>query len=486
MKRKRILKSIRASSMVLILALVIDHQTLSNPYNILDFGAKRDTAFLSTSAFNLAINECSRYGGGRVIVPAGDYKSGTIILKDHVELYLEPGATIYASDKHQDFPRQGQQEYRSLKDAAGWYSLIFAAGATNISIAGSGTIDGQGAKQVRRPECLGGDRDGRPRNILFISCKEVTVRGIKLVGSGMWNQHYLNCEDVLVDNIRVYNHSNANNDGIDIDGCRRFILSNSIIDSDDDAICLKSTGQAPCEDIIITNCIASSFCNGIKCGTESTGGFRNINISNCVIKPSINPDRPGGVKFREGITGLSLEIVDGGTMEGVTVNNLMIEGTKCPIYIRLANRARKHRDDAPEPPQGKMRNISISNVTAYNCGNYSSSITGIPGAYIENIQLNNIKIVHKGGLKKGDYLASIEDVKEDIKGYPQPTTWKNLPCCGLFIRHVKGITVNGFSVDALQPDPRPVFLAHDVDQLKINHSVIGKNCSSGKKLITYK
>ena len=79
---------------------------------------------------------------------------------------------------------------------------------------------------------MAGDANGRPRNVLFISCRGVRVSGVHLRNAAMWNQHYLDCEDVMVDNIRVYNHCNGNNDGIDIDGCRRFILSNSIIDSD--------------------------------------------------------------------------------------------------------------------------------------------------------------------------------------------------------------------------------------------------------------
>lgn len=110
-----------------------------------------------------------------------------------------------------------------------------------------GTIDGKGKGRKGRISGLGGDRNGRPRNILFISCKDVHVEGITMRNSALWNQHYLNCEDVTIDHIKVYNHSNGNNDGIDIDGCRRFILSNSIIDSDDDGIVLKSTGTAPCE-----------------------------------------------------------------------------------------------------------------------------------------------------------------------------------------------------------------------------------------------
>src|SRR5690606_5093240 len=121
---------------------------------------------------------------------------------------------------------------------------------------------------------------------------------------------------------------------------------------------LKSTGEAPTEDVVITNCVVSSFCNAIKAGTESTGGFRNITISNCVVKPSRSRTTPIFNTPRHGITGISLEIVDGGRMEGVSINNVTIEGTECPLYIRLGNRARKHTDDAAHPPVGTIRNIT--------------------------------------------------------------------------------------------------------------------------------
>lgn len=185
-----------------------------------------------------------------------------------------------------------------------------------------GTIDGKGKGRKGRISGLGGDRNGRPRNILFISCKDVHVEGITMRNSALWNQHYLNCEDVTIDHIKVYNHSNGNNDGIDIDGCRRFILSNSIIDSDDDGIVLKSTGTAPCENVIISNCIVSSFANAIKCGTESTGGFKNISISDCIVKPSRHTGERILKSTPSGITAISLEIVDGGIMDGVTINNV--------------------------------------------------------------------------------------------------------------------------------------------------------------------
>src|SRR6202012_4053356 len=168
----------------------------------------------------------------------------------------------------------------------------------------------------------------------------------------------------------------------------------------------------------ISNCIASSFCNAIKCGTESTGGFRNILISDCIVRPSSCPTEPIFKTPRRGQAGIALEIVDGGVMDGVIVSNILIEGTECPIFVRLGNRARKYLPEAPEPPYGKMRNISLSHITALNTGNSSCSITGVPGAAIEDITLDHIHLVNKGGLNEGQYIPDFTKVAELETAYP--------------------------------------------------------------------
>jgi len=413
-------------------------------YNILRYGAvKNDTAELSTSAINKAIDVCFKEGGGTVVIPAGMYKSGTIFFRDNVEIKLSPGATLYASKNYNDFPANG---------------LIYADSASNISITGKGIIDGQGEGRTGKE---------RPSNILFKFCKNISVERITMRNSGGWNQHYFDCQDVMVSHIHVYDHSNKNNDGIDINGCKRFLFSNSIIDSDDDGIVLKSTGLARCENITITNCIVSSYTNAIKCGTESIGGFKNITISNCVIKPTRSKVASKFNLPRLGISGISLEIVDGGIMEGVNINNIVIEGTQCPIYVRLGNRVRKVNTEAATPSFGQMRDIQLNNITAYNTGNYSSSITGIPGAKIENISLNNIRMVNEGDVKPGEYLADYSKVKEDEKGYPQPTDWGNLPSYGFFIRHVKNIALSNFILGSVEADKRLAVIGVDIDYLSV-------------------
>ncbi len=448
-------------------------QQSSNDFCILNYGAVADGVTLNTEAIQAAIDACAKSGGGKVTIPAGTFLSGTIIMKSNVEVHFEHNATLLASTKHEDFPLQPLPEYRSHKDQlGGFFALIYADGAENISLTGHGTIDGQGKLQKPRPNPVAGDIDGRPRNLLLISCKNVLVEGLYFKNSGVWNQHYLNCEDVKVDKISVYNHSNRNNDGIDIDGCRRFILSNSFLDSDDDGITLKSTGAALCEDIVITNCIVSSFCNAIKAGTESSGGFRNITISNCVVKPSISETTPVFDTPKIGITGLSLIIVDGGVMEGISVNNLTIYGTMAPIYIRLGNRARKYTADVPKPGMGKIQNISISNVVAYGAGEWGSSITGQPGFPVQNISLSNIQLFTKGGVKSGTFD---ENVKEDPQGYPQPTTWETLPASGFFIRHAKGINISNVTFGVNKEDNRAPVFVDDVSGLQISNIRLSEN-----------
>ncbi|WP_198674123.1 glycoside hydrolase family 28 protein [Chitinophaga alhagiae] len=436
---------------------------------MLDYGAKKDTSALSTDAFNKAIDACHKNGGGKVVVPAGMYRSGTIYLKSNVNLHFEHGATLYASTDARDFPGASKTFYGSYQDFYGWYALIFAEGASNIAVTGYGVIDGNGSRQYRNAKMFPrGVRDGRPRNLLFIGCNNVTVEGITLTHAGFWNQHYYNCEDVMVNNIKVYNHGRKNNDGLDIDACRRFVLSNSIIDADDDAIVIKSSDTAVSKDITITNCVISSFANAIKCGTESTGGFQNISISNCVIKPSRSHSQPAFNTPRYGITGISLEMVDGGIMNGVSINNIVIEGTDCPLYVRLATRNRKHTPDAPPPPVSRMMNVQLSNILAYNTGNYSSSITGVPGARIRNIYLSNIRIFNRGGVQPGAYIPTLDKVKESENGYPQPTVWGNLPCYGLLVRHVEDIDIVNCTFKSEQPDPRPAVIAGDVDNLVVD------------------
>jgi hypothetical protein len=299
--------------------------------------------------------------------------------------------------------------------------------------------------------------DVRPRLIQFVSCRDVRVEGLRLRNSALWMQHYLDCDRVQIRGLNVWNHANRNNDMIDIDGCRQVTVSDCIGDTDDDGITLKSTGPAPCEHVTISNCVVSSRCNAIKCGTESTGGFRNIAIANCVIKPSVVAEGISGNP--EGISGLSLEVVDGGTLDGVVISNVSIEGTLVPVFVRLGNRARKHRGDAPTPPVGVLRNVRIENLLVRGVGAIGSSITGLPGHRVENITLRG---VHVGLATAGKPEDVGKVLPERESSYPEGNMWGRLPAYGFYIRHASQVRFADVSVIAAAGEPRPALVTDDV------------------------
>lgn len=424
-------------------------------YNIVNYGAVNDTTQLSTAAVQKAIDACSAAGGGRVVVPTGNYKIGTIILKSNVHMHLEQGATLYGSTDLKDYLPM-KTDYVSLRTQTETIQLIFADKATNVVIDGFGTIDGRG----RSFKKLSWNDEGitRPHLLRFIQSSDITLRDITLKNSGCWMQHYLACDRVKIDGIKVFNRNNYNNDALDLDGCHEVVVSNMLADSDDDAITLKSTSPRLCENIRIADCVVSSHCNAIKLGTETNGGFRNINISGIVVKPSYDQKEKFFGQWI-GSSAISLEIVDGGVLENVNVSDITIEGTESPIFVRLANRARGYKEGVPVTKVGKINGIHLSNIQIRNAGSMGCSITGIPGHEVENVWLDNITIHHKGGVTAADMAKINESIKDEKeKEYPESTMWGNLPAKGFFVRHARNIKFNNIEVITEQPDVREVIV----------------------------
>jgi polygalacturonase len=430
-------------------------------WDITSFGAKGDGTTDNTEFIQQAVDSC-HLRGGKVLIPSGKFLSGTIILKSFVTFHITAGATLLA---HTD-PRK----YPFLSAGIRFYgedwarqALLFAANAERITLEGAGIIDGQGASFPVTTDKKPDRYKNRPYLIWMAGCKNVNITGLSLRNSAFWMQHYLGCEFLKLDGLNIWNHSNRNNDMMDIDGCRYVTISNIIGDSDDDGITLKSTSTLLSEHITITNCILSSHCNALKFGTESTGGFRNITISNCIIKPSRQTTTIYGKPA--GISGVSLEIVDGGLMQNIHISNLVIEGAEVPLFVRLGNRARKFISSAATPPVGSIQHVHFSNITATGAGETGCSIVGIPGASIRDLTLTDIRLSLRGGGTAEDAQRMPEEKEKD---YPEATMFGKLPAAGVYIRHVAGITISGLSVQTSQPDRRSVLVLEDVNDFRID------------------
>ncbi|MGB2864322.1 MAG: glycoside hydrolase family 28 protein, partial [Sedimentisphaerales bacterium] len=347
-------------------------------YDVRDYGAKPDGKTLCTTSIQKAIDACSQSGGGTVYLSPGTFLSGTIYFKSGVTLRLAAGSTLLGSTDLKDYPPT-VPAFRSYTDNYTDKSLIYGENIERIAITGLGTIDGQGGS-------FKGPYKVRPYMIRFSQCRNVTVKDVTLRNSPMWVQHYLACDDVRITGITVRSLINHNNDGINIDSCRRVVISDCNIESGDDAIVLKSTSARVCRDVAVSNCILSSRCNALKMGTESNGGFENIVITGCSI-------------YETRLAGIALEIVDGGTMDRVIISNITMNKVGAPIFLRLGNRARPFKPalslsngkNMETPAMGVMRNMTISNIEATGANPTGCAISGLPEAKIENLTLSNVR-----------------------------------------------------------------------------------------------
>jgi polygalacturonase len=235
-----------------------------------------------------------------------------------------------------------------------------------------------------------------------------------------------------------------------------------MVDSDDDAIALKSLSLKPCENIAISDCVISSHCNSIKMGTESGGGFRNITVTNCTI---CSPRYSKVIYGRQrGLAGIALEIVDGGTLDRVAVSNITIKGVSVPLFMRLGNRARPYEKGQAKPGIGKFGNVVVSNIMATDCSGIGCSLTGLPGHPIENVTVSNVNLGFDGGGTKEDASRKIP---ERAASYPESTMFGTLPAYGFFCRHVRNLKLQNIKLQTAKPDQRHAVIFDDAQ-----HAVI--------------
>lgn len=436
---------------------------------VTDYGAVSDGITDNTIALQAALDDCSRRHA-TLIVPAGTYLTGPLFLKSNTTLKLEKDAVLLSIDDMEVFAAAFYPAVHGSAAASSIFTpaLLYAGGASNITITGEGTLDGQGDASGFPQE---NNATRRPKLIFMVGCQNVTVENIKLRNSAFWSSHYLQCDGVIIRNVDIYCHTNWNNDGIDIDS-KNVLVENCTIDVDDDAICLKSDRYTLCENVIVTGCTIKSNCNAIKFGTSNYGGFKNVSISHCTVSKAsednyrhwqatqawANVRQPISV-----ISGIAVESVDGGVLEDITISDIAISDVLTPIFIRLGDRHKTYS-------AGKvsvLKNVTIQDITAAGVSSLTSSITAVDGAYAENVTIKNVRLTVPGG---GTTTALSVQVPENRDAYPEATMFKTiLPAYGFYVRHVKGIRFENVTVEKAGNDARPFFFYDDVaDAILIN------------------
>jgi polygalacturonase len=425
--------------------------------NITKYGAIADGITLNTKSIGNAIDAINKKGGGVVMVPAGFWLTGPVVLKSNVNLYLAKNALLQFTADFNQYPLI-EGNWEGLKQMRN-QSPLSATNAINIAITGYGIIDGDGdawrmvkkdkltesnwkklvalggvlsddkktwypsEKSMRgsamknpgeitsekTPEFYASIKDFlRPNLLVFTNCKKVLLEGISFQNSPAWCLHPLMCEDLTVRNINVKNPWYAQNgDGIDVESCKNVLIENSTFDVGDDGICVKSgrdeAGRKrgmPTENMIVRNCVVYHAHGGFVVGSEMSGGARNIWVNDCTF---IGTDIGLRFKTTRG---------RGGIVENIYINNIamkdiageailfdMYYAAQDPVALTGENR---------EPP--KVETLPVTEATPHFRKIYAKNIVcngaakaifvrGLPEMNVQDIYLENMVLQSKEGLE---------------------------------------------------------------------------------------
>ena len=436
-------------------------------HNIRDYGAKGDGKTNDTAAVQAAINACTADKGGTVLVPAGDFIIGTVELKSHVTLHLAPQGKLLGSTRREDY-----QAGKGVPPGNGNLVLLYAANADNISIEGRGTIDGNGAAFYNglgdgtSPGGTGKGNTDRPHLLIFYHCTGLLLRDTFFTRSAYHCIRILQCRQVHIDGVRIYNRINKNNDGFHINSSEYVHISNADVQCQDDACALFGSNKF----VTVTNCTFSTRWSIFRFGS---GNSQNITISNCLIYDTY---------------GCPIKISSGrAQIENLCFSNIVMKNVTGPISIAFGrpNRGNGSSGAATGAPSF-LRNVSFNGIRAtvvpqpvnhpdipfdvkVNNGEQYSCITlnGMDDAFLEDISFTDVHVTYAGGGTAAMAAKPVPPVNAEYFGVWAGEPY-GPPAYGLYARNVKGLRLQNVRFDYQQPDARPAMVFDNVQDALVN------------------
>jgi hypothetical protein len=384
-----------------VFLLITACNTSKNPHllYLTDFGAKSEEGFNNTSALQTAIDQATKIGGGKVVVTPGVYTIGTVFLKNNVTLEIMAGATLLGSPDTLHYTKMvwGHNIDRQP------YHLIVVKDAENVTIEGGGVIDGNGEKfwqerdTTQDPQWILAKPTKISPMLEIQNGKNIRVKDVELKTGGGWTMHIYNSNQVQVQGVKIINNVFApNGDGIDITGSSDVTISDCIIKTCDDAICLKTSWDSnECKRVAVTNNIIECSCAALKIGNESFFDIKQVTFSNNII---FNSSRAVGIYAESA-----------GVIEDVTITNTVCD-TRAPLLYNRPIHISLFKNEKPNGASGStkaattnempddggrqpaLRNIIITNFIAKTEGRIL--ITAEQGRMIENLVLRDVQLTY--------------------------------------------------------------------------------------------
>ena len=378
---------------------------------ITDYGAKPGGETDNTKAITAAIEACYKAGGGRVVVPDGIWLTGPVHFKSNVNLYLEENAVLSFSDNPKDYLPAVMTSWEGL-ECYNYSPLLYAFECENVAISGKGTLQpkmGTWKVWFKRPQphlealkelytkastgvpveerqMAVGENNLRPHLIHFNRCKNIQLEGFRIRESPFWTIHIYMCDGGVVRNLDVRAHGH-NNDGIDFEMSKNFLVENCSFDQGDDAVVIKAGRNqdawrlnTPCENIVIRNCQILKGHTLLGIGSEISGGIRNVYMHDCTAPNSV----------------MRLFFVKTNHRRGGFVEN---------IYMKDVNAG------------NVQRVLEIDTEVLYQWKDlvptYEKRLTRIDGVYMENVACESADAIYE---LKGNAQLPVENVAiKDVK-----------------------------------------------------------------------
>jgi len=374
-------------------------------FKITDYGAVADGKTLNTDALVKTIAACQAAGGGKVVVPAGEFLSGPFDFVSKMALHLEKDAVLRFSDKIAlyELPGVAQRADEGTDGVSGSLKApITGKNLTDIAVTGHGTIDGNGKAWWPRSgkKAWVGDKPlstplPRTDMIQFTGCKRVLLENVTISNAAQFHvvPHY--CDGVTCRDLKIIAPSNSpNTDGIDPSNSRNVLITRCLIDVGDDNISFKARRDAndkltvPTENIYVTDCVFLHG-HGVSVGSRVWSGIRNIVVDNCTFDGTGNGIRVKSARTR------------GGLMENITYSNIKMKnvGTALTINMYYFDRTEGAQPVTPETPI--VRNVRIQNISVTGA-KAAGDITGLPEMPVSDIVLENVEIAAETGFRVKD------------------------------------------------------------------------------------
>jgi hypothetical protein len=415
--------------------------------NIVDFGAKGDGITLDTEAINSAVEACAKSGGGQVLLPAGEFLSGTIHLRSHVTLYLSPGAVLAGTTNLDSYTQPAVPAYMPEAKWGKWHrALIVGESVEDVAIVGPGTIDG---RKVYDP--TGEERMRGPHTIVMVDCRRFTLRDLSIVDSANYAIFFQVSDDVEIRNVKI----TGGWDGVHFRGspgrwCKNVNILNCQFYTGDDSIAGRYWDQ-----VIISGCILNSSCNGLRL----IGPATRLTVSDCLFygpglqshRSSARTNMLSGIILQPGAWDKTE-----GLLDSVLLANNTMRDVASPVTIWTK----------PGNPVGR---ITISGLTATGVYRSALSVESWSDLPITNVVFRNASIEFDGGGKA-------EQAREAVKG--PGVDARPLPAWGLYARNVENLTLQDVRFNLSHPDARPAVFTDRVVNFQTDNFRSPTNCAT--------